>query len=404
MVKAEGSDPEWSALVNAGRALVAGGGLKALSLRSIAEASGWTMGELGYRIGKKEQLLALLIEAEGETARAADAAWLARMSSLRTIDSATFAAVVGGYLDDCAANRRVATIFWEELVLEAGLDPGLCSLVAPRLDEREGFWHQLLVGRHPEGVILARIITNFVAEEQLHTLVLGQNPTYRLMRDIRIRRLCGGLLADAGSPDGAFFEDLLVQLQPASPGVKPLPERAQAVARMTANLMMEQGLAAITHRGVAAALGMSPSAVAHHFRARVDLVRGGIEAMYDAFYALLDVISIRQRLQADGASRGGMIDPAGAGAGLARATHMVALASARDSLFVPLVARRLTERGRSSGSWIGELFRSPERFDRCAAQITSMVLGGEVILSLARGLPYTGQSSAGLADLVALAG
>lgn len=402
MTETAAIDADWPALIGAGRVLVAEGGLRALSLRSIAGASGWTMGELGYRIGKKEQLIASLIEAERETARAADAAWLDRLSGLSEMDVATLTAVVGGYLDDCATNRRAATIFWEELLLEAGVAPQLSPLVSPWLDEREAFWRHLLMGRHSKADILARIVTNFMAEEQLHTVVLGHNPAYRLMRDIRIRRLCNGLLAGTDGQRATLFDSLLDQFVPADPVMEAITERAQAVARMTAKLMMERGLSAVTHRGVAAALGLSPSAVAHHFRTRMDLVRGGVEAMYEAFYAALDVNLIRQRLLVDAAALGGLIDPAGAGAGLSRATHMINLVGARDPAFVSLVARRLTERGRSSSRWIGALFATPDRFDRCAAQITSMVLGGEVFLTLARGMPYTGQSPAALADLVAL--
>lgn len=402
-VKTVATDADWPALMDAGRTLVAEGGLRALSLRSIASASGWTMGELGYRIGKKEQLIAWLVDAERETMLLADAAWLDRLSGPDEMDVPTLTAAMGGYLDDCATNRRAATIFWEEILLEAGLDSQLSPLVGPWIDERVAFWHVLLEGRHPQADILARTITCFVAEEQMYTLVLGQNPVYRLMRDIRIRRLCGGLLAGPDRQGAVLFENLLGKFVPADSWGEAMTERAQAVARMTGKLLMERGLSAVTHRGVAAALGMSPSAVAHHFRTQMDLVRSGIEALYETFYAAMDLRSIRQQLVADPTALGGVVDPTGAAADLSRAAHMINLVGARDPKFVPLVARRLTERGRSSSRWIGALFATPERYDRCAAQITSMVLGGEVFLTLARGLPYAGQSSPALADLVALA-
>ncbi len=361
------------------------------------------MGEIGYRVGNKEQLIAILVEAERASSLALDRQWLDRLAALRHFDVATLAAVVTGYLDDYATNRREAAIFWEEMLLEAGIDGGLRAFVAPWLDERECFWQQLLSGRHPKSNALARLIVKYVVAEQLYSVVLGHEPTYRLMRDMGIRRLCNGVLADVGTADSDLFENFIAGLAPSEPIATPIKSSAWPVAEATASLMRDRGPSAVTHRSVAAALGISPSAVAHHFRTHMDLVRAGNEALYEGFRATLDVDLIRSRLVSDPAARGGLIDPQRAAKGLSRATHMIALAGARDPAFAPLVAQRRKDRGRSSGLWIDQLFAAPERYDRCAAQITSMVLGGELFINLARGIDYTGHSSATLGDLLALA-
>lgn len=394
---------DWPALVTAARNLVAERGLRGLSLRAVAGASGWTMGEIGYRVGKKEQLIALLLEAERAASDAADHRWIDRLSSVPSFSGATLAAVVSGYLDDTAINRREAAIFWEELLLEAGIDPSLHALVAPWIEERERFWRQLLINRHPKAEALARVIVKYVVGEQLYSVVLGADPSYRLMRDMGIRRLCGGILADAQAVESDLFDHLIDMLAPTEPIANFTKSSAWPVAQTTATLMRDRGLSAITHRSVAAALGVSPSAVAHHFRTHMDLVRAGNEALYEGFRENLDLDGVRRRLLPDPKEHGGAIGHQNAAVGLSRATHMIALAGARDPAFAPLVARRRKDRGQSTSLWGAALFAHPERYDRCAAQVTSMVLGGDLFLAMARGIASTGRLSAVMNDFVELA-
>lgn len=156
------------------------------------------MGELAYRIGKKDELVAQLIRAEREAGRRADATWLDRLSGLDTFGDRDLAAIVTAYIDDVAINRRVSAIMWDEMLIAAGLDPGIRPLVVPWLDDRAAFWNRLIVGRHPGGPALARVIANYVGSEQINSIVLGGDPDYRMIRDAGIRRLCGGVLRDPG--------------------------------------------------------------------------------------------------------------------------------------------------------------------------------------------------------------
>lgn len=397
------SSGPWPALYDAGRALVAEGGLRGLSVRAIVAASGWTMGEFGYRIGKKEQLIAAIAAAEQAAHDAFDAAWLDRLAAVPAFASDIAAKTIAGYLDDRAANHPAAVIFWEELLLEAAVDATLRPLVLPWIEARERFWRDLFHGRHPKADAIARLAMKIAVEEQPYTVALGAKPVYRLLRDISLHRLCNGLLRSGDDADGMLFDSLLDDLVPGGPPQATVQGRALPFAHAIARLMLEHGVGAITHRAVATAMGTSPSAVAHHFPTHMDLIRGGNEALHKSFYAAVDIKGIRQSAEPDPIVRGSLVDPQLSAVGLVRATHMIALAGARSPDLVPLTVRRRRDRGHTSSLWMGDLFASPDRFDRCAGQLTSMILGGELFLSLAAGIPYRGTSPQALTDLIDIA-
>ena len=398
----ENDQGDWAALHTAGRDLVATGGLRQLSFRSIANTSGWTMGELGYRVGKKDQLVDRLIEMERTSCAALERQWLTRLRDLAQFDGAMLAAVVSAYLDDVASNHRASAIFWEEMLLEAGVNEALRPAIDVWIEERKQFWHALLVGRHPKAELLARILSGVVAEEQMYTVVLGSSSDYRTLRDLGLRRLCDGLLSDMSLDVAALYEDVRAGFFSEEIPKNELHGPAAAVASMAAQLMREKGLSAVTHRAVAAGLGISTSAVAHHFRTHMDLIQGGNSALHGKLLGNLDVPAMRRQLAITPMDAGGVIDPNREAMELMRAMHILVIAAARDPQFIPLAARQRRNRGRTSLLWIGETFDRPDAFDGCAAQMASLAFGGELLFCQAVGLPYEGRSPHMLADLIAL--
>lgn len=361
------------------------------------------MGEIAYRVGKRDQLVAELIGAEREAGRRADEAWLDRFSGLNELGDADAAAIIGAYIDDVALNRRAAAIVWDEILIEASIDPKMRLLVIPWIHERAAFWQTLISGRHPHGSALARVVADYVVSEQLYSIVLGADPGYRMIRDACIRRLCGGMLRDPASRSPGLLDSLLDQYPRVTMPTTAMGARALVVARAAGRLMAERGLASVTHRAVASALDMTASAVAHHFRTRIELVRAAIEAIYETLHDRMNVSAIKDQLARDRAGLGELIDSRRTGVPLTRATYLIALHATRDASFIPLARQRRMERGRTSERWMGELFTAPERFDRCSAQIMSMVLGGTVITATASDEPYSGYFPAIIADLVAIA-
>lgn len=402
--KLNGNDEgDWGALQKAGRELVASGGLRNLSFRSVAAASGWTLGEINYRIGKKEQLINILAKAEREEYLALEDSWLARLAGLPQFDGPMIATVVAAYLDEIAAKHRVSVMFWEEMLLEAGINASVRPVSKSWIEDRKSFWRRLLHRRHEKAEVLARILAAISLEEQMHTIVLGDSTDYRLLRNIGLRRLCDGLLSDTSPDIGTLFEDLQIAFSGEEALDFELRGSAAAIAAMAAQLMRKKGLSAVTHRAVAAGLGMSTSAVAHHFRTHMDLIQGGNSALYGEFLNNPDIVhAVRRQLAITPADPGGVVDPNLEALELIRVGHILVLAAARDPKFIPLAARRRRDRGRTSIRWIGETFDRPDKFDRCSAQMVSLAFGGELLFSQALGLPYDGRSPQMLADLITL--
>lgn len=394
-----GIQAEIDALIEAARMLVAEGGLRGLSLRAVSAASGWTLGEIAYRVGKKEDLVARLVEAEREKEARLQATWRSRLSHVKKFADAELEAVVAAYLDDVAARHHSATMLWDALLLEACLDPAVSSFMTPWIAERAAFWQTLLAGRHADADTMARAITAYVAGEQLYTVVLGADPEYRLVRHACIHRLCGAILKSETAGSVMLFDSILDQHRPRPVQSAGMSARARGVAEAASRLMLEKGVAAITHRSVAAELGQTPSAVLHHFRTPAELVRAGIEALYLRVSSGLDTVAVRQQRSQPTANA----DPQQTGVQLLYASYLITLAAARDTSFTGLAKDRRMERGRMPAPWMADLFPDPTRFDRCAAQTVSIALGGAFITSLAQGEPYAGHPPAVLSDLIALA-
>jgi hypothetical protein len=110
--------------------------------------------------------------------------------------------------------------------------------------------------------------------------------------------------------------------------------------------------------------------VAHYFRTRDDLIRGGIAAQ---------ILHARRELG------GGKMPPADSDAmALIRATHMVALAAARDAALRPYALDMRRRRAENVRSGIGLAIGGPAGLDGAAVQAAAMALIGSALTAPAR--------------------
>lgn len=404
---------QWQPFVTAAHALIAEAGLRGFSLRRLAQASGWTLGEIGYRLGRKEQIFEQLIAHEVRCQQQIDAAWHARLAGITRLDASFIADLAGNWLDEQATIHRDRTIFWGEMQQArlADLAPWHTeeahALHTEYLSSRTIFWQELLAGRHQQAEALGRLLANFLHIEQYYTLTLGHISDYRLLRNLCLHRLCHGLLADPARPDEQLFDNLSGRLShhQSDTTTSLLTDKAREVAMVAGELLGEQGAAAVTHRAVAARAGRSVSAITHHFPTHVELVQHAYEALHLRLTDELVAGHTPKVVPAEEtpASTGNEARPAYPGLGLLRANLMLLIEAARSPNYTSFIARQRARRGRYSGLWAKAYFPNKQGFDNCAAQISSITFEGEFLGMLTAGIPYAGRSPHALADFISLA-
>lgn len=359
------------------RARIAAEGIRGLSLRAVAQHAGMTLGTLSYRVGDKAALIAGLIDHEVAERRMAHARWLERAARLDVASPPVLAELILAYLDEAASIRREAAIAGCELLLEAGIDPESYRGIAALFEAEQAFWTALLAGRHLAAAELGAAIAGYCHDELPFSIAIGPDPDYRLLRAATVSRLAAGL---AGQADGVarHFDALVAALSGAAarasiPVDLPPNSKKAALARVIAELITEQGVAAITHRLVAVRAGIPNSSVAHHFRTRDDLLRAGIAALIQAMRGDLAAASGRP----NGASSSGFA--------LLRTTHALALAATRDPELIPFAVDMRRRRAENVRTMVAESIAGAEGLDGAAVQAAVMVMVGCGLAAQAEG-------------------
>ena len=362
--------------IRAARSRIAASGIGGLSLRLVAQDGGSSLGSLSYRIGDKRALIEQLIDdGRREFDRAADE-WHKRAGEFELAAPDVLAHLVTAWLDDAATGRRETSLTACELLLEATIDPagyrGICNL----LDDEDRFWRTLLAPDYGTiSDIFGSAIAAYCRDEMPFSIALGGNPDYRLLRAATAKRLAEGF-ASGATGLARSFEALVAacgDTSAATPLPLDLPEGSKKaeLAGHIADLMAEQGVASITHRLVAARAGVSNSSIAHHFRTGDDLLHAGLGAQ---------IQRMRRELQ-PGALPDAQADK---GMTLMRSTHAVALAAARDPMFVPFALDMRRRRAENVHLAVGEAIGGTDGLDRAAVQAATMVFIGSGLAAMAR--------------------
>lgn len=353
-----------SSVRRAALALVSTQGIKGLSLRALAQQMGLSLGSLSYRVGDKSALTALILNQEEKERVAWRAQWIERTALLDLTEPRILAAVLCAYLDEAAYNQREASILFCELLLDAMRVPENYSGLLDLIGEEERFWTQMLGPRHPAADLLDPAIAAYCRDELPFTLAANGDPDYRLLRMATISRVTEGL-AGRGADLAPHFGTLTAAMARGGPlqdAAADLPEgsRKAELAEHVAALILESGVASVTHRLVAAHAGVSNSSIAHHFRTSRELVEAGLNALI---------------LRARNALRSEPLDDVH-GLAMVRATHSIALAATRDPMLVPAAIDMRRRRAENVRARMADRLGGVEAIDPAGIQAALMILAG----------------------------
>lgn len=370
MPRTRNRPPETESVVDAARNVIAVRGITGMSLRTVAEEAGTSVGSISYRIGDRAALIAAVLDREIQLMVEARAQWRERLGDLDPLEGGMLPDLVCEWLDQGAHGRRTSAIVTCELALMASREPQSLPAIATLLEQTEGLWHDLLAGS-AQGERLARLIARYCLDEQVFSIVLADETDYRLLRHSTVRGMLRGRTTPA-DPSAtqwhmALVERLAVPAAAAYDEASPVPQGTKGtIAEHIADIIVSKGVGALSHRVVAQAVGVATSSVAHHFPAQRDILFAGVEAVYRR---------LRSQIDATGARLGN--------GDIIRLTHECALAALSDPAFRPFAIDMRRRRAENVHDRYADWLGIPENSDRARVQAMVMASIGNGLRTLA---------------------
>ncbi|WP_395397439.1 TetR/AcrR family transcriptional regulator [Novosphingobium sp. BL-8A] len=368
--RSRSSSRDITGLVDAARTVVAAKGLSGMSLRTVAEEAGTSVGSISYRIGDRTALVSAMLDREIELMAEARAEWRARLGSLDPVATGILPDLICEWLDQGAGRRRTSAIVTCELTLLASREPSALPRIGALLDEGEALWRDVLA-RVPQSERMADLIAGYCLDEQPFSVLLADETDYRLLRHSTVR----GLLRDPAASASpaltqwhmALVDRLAVPAAAAHDEAAKVPEGTKAMlADHIADLIADQGVGALSHRTVAQAAGVATSSVAHHFPTQRDILFAGVETLYRR---------MRSQIQSSNANIRNRE--------IARLTHECALQALGDPAVRPFAIDMRRRRAENVHAQFAEWVGIPAGSDRARVQALVMALIGAGLRTMA---------------------
>lgn len=396
--------PADAALVAAACGIVSRDGLAGLTLRPLAEALEVSVTVLTSHYGARADVLAAVCKAAGEQDQLIMARWRGTLSALGTLSPAIAAELAESMLEELATHHRGLSVLYLELLHAGTWDAAVAPMFAVWADARRSFWDAFAerAGMAPE-LLASGWWHGYVIAELAYGMVLGPVTSYRTLRRLCLRRLfAGGVAGRADAGDAALFALVLAQMQAQPAGqvrssgrAQPLeqaqlsaqaqqpgqdvtaepggagrePAWAAAAARACGRWLAAQGVHGLTHRAVAAEIGIAHTTLSYRYPTQRELVIAGLESIVAHIRFAVDADSLTelQRLRVEG--DGKQLD-------LARANFAVALAAARMPELAVYTADMRSRRGNNLVKVFMKYLPQASGIDALCAQVISMGLTG----------------------------
>ena len=349
-----------------------------MTLRPLAEALGVSVTVLTTHYGARTDVIGAICDAACEYDVAMLAQWRGMLATLGTLSPSLAADLAEAILEDFATRHNAVSLLYLELLHACTWDDSLQPVFATWAAERRRFWHQFA-----ERAALAPALLEcawwhgYTVAELAYSVALNAVSPYRMLRRLCLRRLFAGGIASLQNSerpeDAVMFGVLLAQMQHA--GGDPLSDAAGSsewyplAARICGIRLAAQGVTGLTHRAIAAEMGIPHTTLSYRFPTQHHLVVAGLESIIAHILSAVDSGSLEelQRLRTEG--DGQKLD-------LARANFAVAIAAARMPELASYTANMRSRRGNNLVKVFQKYMPDARGIDGLCAQVISMGLTG----------------------------
>lgn len=372
--------PQHDVLLATACRIVGDGGLAALTLRSLAGGLDVSVTVLTHHYGARTDVIAAICQAAAQhDARMLDG-WRAMLDQPAPLPMALAADLAEAILEEQATGQRGLTVLFLELLhactWDASLRPAIAEWVGVRRDFWRAFGEQAQVA---PALIACGWWHGYVIAEQAYGVVLDGVGPYRMLRRLCLQRLlAGGVAPKPEAADARLFAAVAQRMvlarsgEPAGAAPSRVPEWSVAAARMCGIRLAAQGIGGLTHRAIAAEVGIPTSTLSYRYPAQRDLLLAGLASIVAHVAAAVDADDLDklQRLRTEG--DGEKLD-------LARASLAVAIAASRMPELAGCVADMRARRGANLVKVFAKYLPQSPGIDALAAQVVSMGLTGLTI-------------------------
>lgn len=373
-VKRHSKAPSAEALLAASCHLVDQAGLAALALRPLARQLGVSVTVLSHHFGVRAEVQDAICRSACAAQLALLAPWRSWPQAGQALLPAPLAAdLLLTILEQLVDQHRSLTLLQLEVMHGSQHDTGWCAGWQRWRSPLEQFWNAL--GRQaglPDALLGSGWWFGYVMAELAYGLSLSALPSYRLLRRLSLQRVLAGGAAAALPVDAGWFARLQQEMLVPSPAPD-LPLRApawqQAAARCCGELLAAHGVGGLTHRAVAAAIGIPHTSLSYRYPSQHALVLLGLEYITAHIMAAVQADTLPELERRRMADAGHKLD-------LARASFAVALAAPR---LMELQARNASMRAWRGSNLVHVLakYLPPDaRIDRLSAHVVSLGLLG----------------------------
>ncbi|GGX95546.1 TetR family transcriptional regulator [Massilia dura] len=372
--------PHAADLLAAACRIVEGAGLAGLALRPLAGALGVSVTVLTHHYGDRAGVMAAICEA----ASAHDAPpldeWRKTLAALPSLPPATAASVAEAILEEAVTNGRALSMLYLEMLHACTWDETLRPAFSEWAAARRRFWDDFgaRAGLAP-ALPACGWWHGYVIAELAYGMALNDSMTYRLVRRLCLQRLFAGGAALPDAADGALFAVLCERMghggaAPAAGAATAeragrVPPWSVAAARACGMRLAARGAGGLTHRAIAADIGIPHTTLSYRFPSQHDLVIAGLESIAAHVMAAVEGGNLEGLQRSPGGGDGHRLD-------LARGNFAVALAAARMPELAAYTAHMRGRRGRNLLKVFEKYVPDARGIDALCTSVVSMGLTG----------------------------
>lgn len=375
--KGRSKAPAAEALLAAACHVNASEGLAGLALRPLAQALGVSTTVLTNHYGARADILAAICAA----ARARDAllfdGWRDMLAGLGQLPAPIAASLAETILEELAASRRPLSALYLEMLHASSWDDSLRTAFAGWTEERRAFWDAF--GRQaglPAPLLDSAWWHGYATAELAYSMALNDDTSYRLLRKLCLQRLfAGGAAHGEQAVDAALFAQLSQRTdhncaaRQAGGDTGSAPAWAAQAARACGIRLAARGVHGLTHRAVAADIGVPHTTLSYRFPTQHDLVLAGIDSIAAHILSAVDAGSLDELERRRTVGDGEKLDQA-------RASFAVTLAALRMPGLAPHTARMRSRRGANLLKVFTQYLPDTPGIDALCAQVVSLGLTG----------------------------
>jgi AcrR family transcriptional regulator len=375
-VKRPTKTPQAHVLLAAACRIVGDEGLAGLTLRPLAEMLGVSVTVLTKNYGARADIIATICRAACEQEAPLFDDWRKTLAVLKVVPPVIAADLAESILEELATRQRALSMLYLEILHACTWDESLRPGFAEWAQQRRAFWDEFA-----ERAGLPKVLRDcawwhgYVIAELAYGVALNAVSSYRMVRRLCLRRLfAGGLAAEADAVDGVLFDLLREQMRYKGDGLAALvsgrtSEWSARAARACGIQLSAQGINGLTHRAIAAQIGIPHTTLSYRFPTQHDLVIAGLESIAAHILSAVDAESLTelQRLRTEDDCK--KLD-------LARANFAMAIAATRMPQLESYTLAMRSRRGNNLVKVFAKYIPDARGIDALCAQVISMGLTG----------------------------